>query len=70
MAIILLLGTFAVALVLGIPVAVAMLLASILNVLYLQATGMPLPSVIVSERMLSSINSFPLLAVPFFIFAA
>ena len=69
MAIILLLGAFAVLLLFGVPVAVAMLMASILNVLYLQATGMPLPSVIVAERMLSSINSFPLLAVPFFIFA-
>ena len=69
MAIILLLGAFAVLLLFGVPVAVAMLMASIMNVLYLQAMGMPLPSVIVAERMLSSINSFPLLAVPFFIFA-
>lgn len=69
MAIALLLGVFALLLVLGVPVALAMLAASILNILYLGIAGLPLPPVVVAERMLSSINSFPLLAVPFFIFA-
>ena len=41
-----------------------MLASSIVNVL---AFG--LPELLVAERMLNSINSFPLLAVPFFIFA-
>src|SRR5512145_330503 len=48
----------------GVSVASAMLAASIVNVLVF---GMP--ELVVAERMLNSINSFPLLAVPFFIFA-
>lgn len=69
MAIVLLLGAFLVFLFSGVPVAVAMLAASIINLIYLNLTGLPLPPIVVAERILSSINSFPLLAVPFFIFA-
>jgi tripartite ATP-independent transporter DctM subunit len=46
----------------GVPVAVSMLLSSIVNV-----TVYGMPDTIVAERMLNSINSFTLLAVPFFI---
>jgi tripartite ATP-independent transporter DctM subunit len=46
----------------GVPVAVAMLVASIINVMLFG-----FPETIVAERMLNSINSFTLLAVPFFI---
>lgn len=69
MAIVLLLGLFALLLILGLPVALAMLASSIVNIIYLTIVGPALPPVIVAERMLSAINSFPLLAVPFFIFA-
>jgi len=69
MAIVLLLGAFLILLVAGVPVALAMLAASILNLLYLNLFGLPLPPIVVAERVLSAINSFPLLAVPFFILA-
>jgi tripartite ATP-independent transporter DctM subunit len=46
----------------GVPVAMAMLMASIVNVLLFG-----FPPTVVAERMLNSINSFTLLAVPFFI---
>jgi tripartite ATP-independent transporter DctM subunit len=68
-AIVLLLGAFLVLLFAGVPVALAMLASSIINLLYLNLFGIPLPPIVVAERILSSINSFPLLAVPFFIFA-
>ena len=61
----LLLGTFLVLLFLGVPVAVSMLLSSIVSIL---SSGLPLT--IVAERLLSGVNSFTLLAVPFFILAA
>ena len=64
MEIILLVGLFLALLFLGVPVAVAMLLSSIVNILYVG-----LPPVIAAERTLASLNSFPLLAVPFFILA-
>jgi tripartite ATP-independent transporter DctM subunit len=69
MAIAILLGSFLVLLFAGVPVAVAMLAASIIDLIYLNLTGLPLPPVVVAERILSSINSFPVLAVPFFILA-
>lgn len=49
---------------LGVSVATSMLAASILNVLVFGV-----PQIVVAERMLNAINSFPLLAVPFFILA-
>ena len=64
MEIALLLGVFLALLLLGVPVAVAMLCSSIINILIIG-----IPPVIASERVLSSINSFPMLAVPFFILA-
>jgi C4-dicarboxylate transporter DctM subunit len=53
---------FLVLMLAGVPVAVAMLFASVVNVVLFGV-----PSTIVAERMLNSINSFTLLAVPFFI---
>ncbi len=49
----------------GIPVAIAMAGAALV---YVVATGNPPPFVVI-HRMVSGIDSFPLLAVPFFIFA-
>ncbi len=55
-------GVFLVLLMAGAPVATALLLSSIINVALFG-----FPETIVAERMLNSINSFTLLAVPFFI---
>ncbi len=64
MGLLLLFGAFLVLLFLGVPVATAMLFSSLVNLLI-----MGLPSVIAADRVLNSLNSFPLLAVPFFILA-
>lgn len=60
----LLFAIFVLALILAVPIAFAILLASI-GVL---AVG-DIPLVVVPQRMFASIDSFPLVAVPFFIFA-
>ncbi|MCA1952107.1 MAG: TRAP transporter large permease [Hyphomicrobiales bacterium] len=60
-----LLGSFLLLMVLGVPVAIAMASASLL---YLAAYG-GAPDVIVAQRMIAGVESFPLLAVPFFILA-
>ena len=60
-----LIGSFLVLLIVGVPVAIAMAAASLL---YLLATG-TVPDVIVAQRMIAGVESFPLLAVPFFILA-
>ena len=60
-----LLGSFLLLMVLGLPVAVAMASASLL---YLAVYG-GAPDVIVAQRMIAGVESFPLLAVPFFILA-
>jgi C4-dicarboxylate transporter DctM subunit len=62
MEILFLLAVFLGLLLAGINVATAMLLASIIHII-----SLGLPGVIVAERLLSAINTFPLLAVPFFI---
>src|SRR6187431_2451713 len=49
----------------GLPVALAMAVASLI---FVMATGM-VPDFVVIHRMVSGIDSFPLLAVPFFILA-
>jgi tripartite ATP-independent transporter DctM subunit len=63
--IVVLFGLFLFLLLLGVTVAGSMLLSSIVSILI---SGLPLA--IVAERMLSGVNSFTLLAVPFFILAA
>lgn len=65
MEIYLLFGGFILLLVLGSSVASAMVIAAC-GVLWLSG----LPPIIAAERALSSINSYTLLAVPFFVFAA
>ena len=64
MGLVLLFGLFLILLFLGAPVATAMLFSSIVNLLFVG-----LPGVIAADRVLNSLNSFPLLAVPFFILA-
>ena len=61
----LLIGTFLVLMLIGVPVAVSMAVAS---VLYLVFSGVA-PDIIVAQRMIAGVESFPLLAVPFFILA-
>ncbi|MET0962435.1 MAG: TRAP transporter large permease [Noviherbaspirillum sp.] len=60
-----LIGGFLVLMLLGLPVALAMISASLL---YIVVTG-SVPNVIVAQRMIAGVESFPLLAVPFFILA-
>src|SRR3989442_15545953 len=60
-----LLGSFLALMVTGIPVAIAMAGASLI---YVWVSGSSPPMVVV-HRMISGLDSFPLLAVPFFIFA-
>lgn len=62
---IVLLGAFLLLMVLGVPVAVSMATSSLL---YLAIHG-GAPDVIVAQRMIAGVESFPLLAVPFFILA-
>lgn len=60
-----LIGAFLVLMLVGVPVAVSMAVAS---VLYLLLYGVA-PDIIVAQRMIAGVESFPLLAVPFFILA-
>lgn len=58
-------GTLALLLVIGMPVALALAGASLAFLLI----ESPLPLVVVAHRMINGVDSFPLLAVPFFILA-
>ncbi|WP_062362748.1 TRAP transporter large permease [Vreelandella aquamarina] len=49
----------------GVPIAVSLILASTIGINFFTS----LPLVIIPQRVLSGINSFPLMAVPFFILA-
>lgn len=60
-----LLGSFLALMILGLPVAFAMAVASLI---YILATGIA-PDVVLAQRMIAGVESFPLLAVPFFILA-
>ncbi|MDB5840837.1 MAG: C4-dicarboxylate transport system, large permease component [Herminiimonas sp.] len=60
-----LIGSFLGLMLIGLPVAMAMAAASLL---YILITG-SVPDVIVAQRMIAGVESFPLLAVPFFILA-
>ena len=51
--------------ILGLPVALAMAVSSLL---YILVTGIA-PDVVLAQRMIAGVESFPLLAVPFFILA-
>ncbi|RIY03295.1 TRAP transporter large permease [Aureimonas flava] len=61
----LLIGAFLVLMVVGLPVAISMFVAS---GLYLAVYGVA-PDIIIAQRMMAGVESFPLLAVPFFILA-
>ena len=61
----LLIGGFLAFMLCGLPVAVAMAGASLV---YILVSG-SVPDVVVAQRMIAGIESFPLLAVPFFILA-
>lgn len=61
----LLLGSFLLLLIIGTPVAVSMAVASLL---YLVLYGVA-PDIIAAQRMIAGVESFPLIAVPFFILA-
>jgi TRAP-type C4-dicarboxylate transport system permease large subunit len=60
-----LLGSFLGLMILGVPVAIAMAVASLAFIL---VSG-TVPDVILAQRMIAGVESFPLLAVPFFILA-
>ncbi|MFM1988987.1 MAG: hypothetical protein RJA99_1944 [Pseudomonadota bacterium] len=60
-----LLGSFIVLMLLGVPVALALAGSSLL---YIVATG-TVPDFVLVHRMIAGVDSFPLLAVPFFILA-
>src|SRR5918999_1122464 len=60
-----LIGSFLVLMILGVPVAISMAVASLV---YIMMTGI-VPDVILAQRMIAGVESFPLLAVPFFILA-
>ncbi|MGX5735653.1 TRAP transporter large permease [Bosea thiooxidans] len=60
-----LVGSFLALMIFGVPVAISMAVASLT---YILATG-TVPDVILAQRMIAGVESFPLLAVPFFILA-
>ena len=61
----LLVGSFLVLMVVGVPVAVSMAVASVLYLVFYNVA----PDIIAAQRMIAGVESFPLLAVPFFILA-
>ena len=61
----LLIGAFLGLMLIGVPVAVAMAGSSLLYLLFFNVA----PDIIAAQRMIAGVESFPLLAVPFFIFA-
>ena len=64
MTLLILFGTFLVLLLLGVPIAFTLAIASLTTVVY-----MDLPPVVVFQRLSAGINVFALLAIPFFIYA-
>lgn len=61
----LLVGSFLVLMVVGVPVAISMAAASVLYLVFYNVA----PDIIAAQRMIAGVESFPLLAVPFFILA-
>ena len=60
-----LIGSFLVLMLIGVPVAVSMAVASLFYIVAYDVV----PDVIVAQRMIAGVESFPLIAVPFFILA-
>lgn len=58
-------GSFFLLMAIGVPIGVSLGSAAILAIVF----GMKVPLVIVSQTMFNGINSFPLMAIPFFILA-
>lgn len=63
-AVLLLFGGFAVLMLLRVPIALSLAVSSIAAALWI---AVPLP--LVGQKMVQALNSFPLLAIPFFILA-
>jgi len=63
--IVLLIGSFIGLMLIGVPVALSMIAASLLYLLTFNVA----PDIITAQRMIAGVESFPLLAVPFFIMA-
>ena len=61
----LLIGSFLILMIVGTPVAVSMAVASLLYLVFYNVA----PDIITAQRMIAGVESFPLLAVPFFILA-
>jgi len=57
-------GSFLVLMLLGVPIAVVLGVSSLITVIY-----MDIPPMVVFQRMSSGMNSFSLIAIPFFIYA-
>ena len=64
MGLLILLGVFAVCVVIGVPVAFALAVAAV-TAFFVEG----LPLVVAFQRIISGINVFSLMAIPFFIFA-
>jgi tripartite ATP-independent transporter DctM subunit len=64
MGVLILIGSFVVLLLLGIPIALCLVVASVLTGLYLD-----MPLQVVGQHMLQSLNSYSILAIPLFILA-
>lgn len=62
---VLLFGSFFLLMAIGVPIGISLGCAAILAIVF----GMNVPLVIVSQTMFNGINSFPLMAIPFFILA-
>ena len=61
----LLLGSFLALMLIGSPIAVAMAVSSLLYLVFYNVA----PDIIAAQRMIAGVESFPLIAVPFFILA-
>ena len=61
----LLVGSFLALMLVGVPVAISMAVASVLYLVFYNVA----PDIIAAQRMIAGVESFPLLAVPFFILA-
>ena len=59
-------GSFAILLVLNIPIAIALGMAGIIALVF---GDMPTPPLLIAQRMFTSLDSFPFLAIPFFMLA-
>jgi len=59
-------GSFAILLVLNIPIAIALGMAGIIALVF---GDMPTPPLLIAQRMFTSLDSFPFMAIPFFMLA-